>query len=134
MPPHPLNNFEIQNYYQNESEFNDVYSKSNLPKIKDWIYITNLEEFKSIRIHWKAFSVNGNNEIHFDSFGVEHIPKEIKKFIGNKNIIENIHSIQASNSIMCGYFFIRFIDFMQNDTIFLVYTNLFSPNQYEIVQ
>ena len=47
-----------------------------------------------------------------DSFGVEHIPKETKKFIGNKNIITNIHRIQAYNSLMCGYFCIVFIDFM----------------------
>ena len=46
------------------------------------------------------------------SFGVEHIPKEIKKFIGNKNIITNICRIQAYDSIMCGYFCNRFIDFM----------------------
>ena len=93
MLPHPLNNFQIQNYYQNKSQFNDVYSKRNLPKIKDWIYVTNFGEFKSKGIHWKALSVNGNNETHFDGFGVEHTPKEIKKFIGNKNIIENIYSI-----------------------------------------
>ena len=56
--------------------------------------------------------MNGNNIIYFDSFGVEHIPKKIKKFIGNKNIITNIYSIQAYNSIMCGYFCIGFINFM----------------------
>ena len=52
------------------------------------------------------------NEIYFDSFGVEHIPKEIKKFIGDKNIITNIYSIQAYDSIICEYFCIGFIDFM----------------------
>ena len=35
MPPHPLTNFEIQKYYENESKFNDVYSINNLYKIKD---------------------------------------------------------------------------------------------------
>ena len=50
--------------------------------------------------------------MYFDSFGVEHIPKEIKKFIGNKNIITNIDRIQAYDSIMCGYFCTGFIDFM----------------------
>ena len=49
-----------------------------------------LDEFKSIGIHWIALYVNGNNIIYFDSFGVENIPKEVKKFIGNKNIITNI--------------------------------------------
>ena len=55
--------------------------------------------------------VNDNNVTYFDSFGVEHIPKEIIKIIGNKNIITSIYRIQAYNS-MCGYFYTRFIDFM----------------------
>ena len=82
MPPHPLTNFEIQKYYQNE------------PKT-----------------HWIALYVNGNNIIYFESFRVEHIPREIKKLIGNKSIT-NIYRIQAYNSIMCIYFYIGFIDFM----------------------
>ena len=54
-----------------------------------------------------------NNDVtYFDSFGVEHIPKEIKTFISNKNIKTNIFRIQAYDSIMCGYFCIAFIDFM----------------------
>ena len=75
--------------------------------------------------------MNGNNVIHFDSFGVEHVPKEIKKLIGNKNIITNIYRIQAYDSIMCGYVFIRFIDFMLKGKRLLDYTNLFSPNECE---
>ena len=75
--------------------------------------------------------VNAKNVTYFDSFGVEHIPKEIKKFIGNKNIITNIYRIQAYNSIMCGYFCIGFIDFMLKGKSLLDYTNLFSPNNYE---
>ena len=56
--------------------------------------------------------MNGNNIIYFDSFGVEHIPEELKNFIRKKNIITNIYRIQTYNSIMCGYFCIGFIDFM----------------------
>ena len=59
-----------------------------------------LDDFKSIGTHWKAWYVNGNNIIYFDSFGVEYIPKEINKFMGNKNIVRNIYRIQAYNSIM----------------------------------
>ena len=55
---------------------------------------------------------NNNSVTYFDSFGVEHIPKEIKEFAKNKNIITNIVRIQAYDSIMCGYFCIGFIDFM----------------------
>ena len=74
--------------------------------------------------------MNGN-DIYFDSFGVEHIPKEIKKFIGNKNMVTNIYRIQAYNSIMHGYFCIGFIDFMLKSKCLLDYTNLFSPNDYD---
>ena len=78
-----------------------------------------------------ALYVNDNNVSYFDSFGVEHIPKEIKKFIGNKNIVTNIYRIQAYDSIMCGYFCIGFIDLMLKGKRFLEYTNLFSPDGYE---
>ena len=78
MPSYPLTNFEIQKYYQNEPKFNGVYSRNNLPKIKDGAYIINLDEFKSIENYWIALYVNGKNIIYFDSFGVEHIPRVIK--------------------------------------------------------
>ena len=48
----------------------------------------------------------------FNSFGVEHIPKEIKIVIGNENIATNIYRIQANNLMMCGYFCIGFIGLM----------------------
>ena len=85
MLPHPLTNFEIQKYYKNEPRFNGVYSRDNLPKIKDGAYIINLDEYSDIRTHWVALYVNNNSVNYFDSFGVEHIPKEIKTFINNKN-------------------------------------------------
>ena len=78
-----------------------------------------------------AFYVTANNIVNFDSFGVEHIPKEIKRFIGNRNIITNIYRIQVYDSIMCGYFFIGFIDLMLKGKSLLDYTNLSSSNVYE---
>ena len=63
MPPHPFTNFEIQRYYQNEPKFNGVYSRNNLPKIKDGAYVTNHDEVKSIGTHWIALYVNGNNNV-----------------------------------------------------------------------
>ena len=74
--------------------------------------------------------VNSNNFIYFDSFGTEHIPKEIKKIIKNKNIVTNIYRILAYDSI-CRYFCVGFINFMSKGKHLLDYTNLFSPNEYE---
>ena len=75
---------------------------------------------------------NNNNDVtYFDSFGVEHIPKEIKVFINNKNMKTNIFRIQANDTIMCGYFCIRFIDFMRAEKTLTEFTNLFSPNNFK---
>ena len=96
--PHPLTNFEIQKYYQNEPRLNGVYSRDNLPdRIKDGTYIINLDEYSDIRTHWIALYALNNNGTYFDSFGVEHIPKEIKKFINKSAIVTNIFRIQAYN-------------------------------------
>ena len=73
MPPHPLTNFEIQKYYQNELRFNEVYSRNNLSRIKDGAYIINLDEYSDIGTHWIAWYLQNNNVTYFDSFGVEHI-------------------------------------------------------------
>ena len=91
MMSHPLTNFEIQKYYKNESRFNGVYSRDNLPhKIKDGAYVINLDEHSDIGTHWIALFCNRNEIIYFDSFDVEHIPEEIKEFIGNRDIKANI--------------------------------------------
>ena len=76
---------------------------------------------------------NNNSVIYFDSFGVEHIPKELKAFINNKNknITTNSFRIQAYESIMCGYFCIGFIDFTLAGKTLTEYTNLFSPNSFK---
>ena len=86
MLPHPLTNFEIQKCYHNQPRFNGVYSRDNLPKVKDGAYVINLDEYSDIGTHWIALCIENNDVIYFDSFGVEHVPKEIKAFIGNKNI------------------------------------------------
>ena len=132
MTPHPLTKFEIQAYYQNEPRFNGVYSTDNLPdKIKDGAYVINLDEYSDIGTHWMALYVNNNSVTYFDNFGVEHIPKEIKKFINKKNIIANIFRIQAYDSVMCGYFCIRFIDFMLKGNNLTNFSNHFLPNNFK---
>ena len=71
MLPHSLSNFKTERYYQKEPEFKGVYSRNNLPKIKEEVYVINLDEYKLIATHWIAQYVNGDNIIYFDSFGVE---------------------------------------------------------------
>ena len=129
-PPHPLTNFEIQGYYQNEPRFNGVFSRDNLPNtIKNGAYVINLDEYRDIGTHWVALYGNNKTATYFYCFGVEHIPKGIIIFIGsNKKIITNIYRIQAYDSIMCGYFCIGFINFMFNGNSSTDYTSLFSPN------
>ena len=92
---HPVTNFEIQKYDQNESKSN-VYSRNNLPEIKDRTYVINLDEFKWIGTHSIALYVNRNDIIYFDNFRVEHNLKEIKKL----------------SSIICVCFCIGFIDLL----------------------
>ena len=118
LPPHPLINFEIQEYYQNEPRFNGAFSRDNLDSaVKNGAYVINLDEYHDIGTHWVALYVYNKTVTYFDSFGVEHIPKEIMKFIAHKKIITNIYRIQAYDSIMCGYFCIGFINFMFNGKI-----------------
>ena len=83
-------------------------------------YVINLDDYQPTGAHWIALFLNGDNgsasygPAYFDSFGFEHIPKEIKEFIGNKNIMTNIYIIQAYDLIRCRYFCIGFIDFKVN--------------------
>ena len=150
LPFHPLTNIEINEYYKNEPRFNGVYSRNNLPKtIKKGAYVINLDEYENTGTHWVSLFVKPKYTtepssleptIYFDSFDVEHIPKEINKFIrskklgyavGNSDIKSNIFRIQAYDSIMCGYFCIEFINYMLKDKTLLDYTNLFSPNNFK---
>ena len=95
MSLHPLINFEIQKYFHEEPKLNGVYSRNNLSKIKNRKCIISLDGYESIKTDWIALYVNAKNITYFDSFGVENIPKEIRKFIENKNITSNIYKIQV---------------------------------------
>ena len=118
-----------------------MYSRNNLPnKIKKGAYVINLDEYENTGTHWVSLFVQTNEVIYFDSFGVEHIPKEINKFIGNSDttklsslerIKSNIFRIQAYDSIMCGYVCIELINYMLKGKTLLDYTNLFSPNNFK---
>ena len=84
-----------------------------------------------MRSHCITCYVNGNNSTYFSSFGIKHIPRHVKEFIRHKSIITSVHRIKPYDAIMCGYFFIEFIDFMLKRKILLDYTNWLSPNKYE---
>ena len=120
LPFHPSTNIEIREYYTNEPRFNGVYSRNNLPnKIKKGAHVINLDEYENTGTHWVSVFVKPKywtelssleRTVYFDSFGAEHIPKEINKFIGNSDVKSNIFRTQAYDSIMCGYFSIEFIN------------------------
>ena len=128
--PHPLTNFEIQKYYENELRFKGVFSRDNLHKTISGAYVINVDEHADTATHWMALFCVRDEVTYFDSFGVEHILKEIKEFIGNKNIKANIYRVQGNDSVMCGYFYIGFIDFMLAGKTLTDYTALFSPYDF----
>ena len=99
-----------------------------LDKIKNGAYVINLDEYADIGTHWIALYSSNNKIIYFDSFGVEHIPKEIKKYIDGFTIKTNIFRMQAYDLIMCVYFCIGFIDFMLDGKTLTDFTKLFLPN------
>ena len=92
----------------------------------------NLDEYADIDTHWIALFCNRNeNIVCFNSFDVEHVAEEIKEFIGNKNIKANILQVQANYSVMYGYFWIGFIDFMLAGRKMTDYASLFSPHDFK---
>ena len=100
-------------------------------KVKDGVYVINLDEYADVGTHWIALFCNRSEIVYFDSFGVEHVLEEIKEFVGNKNIIANIFRVQANNSVMCGYFCIGFIDFMLAGKKLANFTTMFSPYDFK---
>ena len=132
MPPHPLTNFEIQKYYQNEPRFIGVYSRDNLRnKIKDETYVIKLDEYVDVGTHWIDLYVKNYEIIYFDGFGVENVLKAIENLLDIKTIKTDIFRIQSNNSIVCGYFCIGFIDFMFAGKTLIYFTSLFSPYDFE---
>ena len=97
----------------------------------DGAYVINFDEYADVGTHWIVLFCNRNEIVYFDSLGVEHVPEEIKEFVGNKNIKANIFRVQANDSVMCGYFCIGFIDFMLAGKKLTDYTSLFSPHDFK---
>ena len=107
--------------------FNGVYSRNNLrKKIKDRAYVKNLDEYADLGENCLTLFCNKSEAAYLDRFGVEHVFEEIKEFVGNENVIANIFQVQASNSIICGYACIGFIDFMLAGTKLTDLMSIFS--------
>ena len=102
-----------------------------LKKIKDGAYVINLDKYADVGTYWITLFCKRSVIVYFNSFGVEHVPEEIKEFVGNKNIKANIFRVQANNSVMYGYFCIGFIDFMLAGKKLSDFTRLFSRYDFE---
>ena len=95
------------------------------------VYVIKHDEYADVGPYWIDLFCNRNEIVCFNSFGVEHVPEEIKEFVQNKNILTNIFRVQANNSMKCGYFRIGFIDFMLAGKKLTDFANLFSPYDFE---
>ena len=119
-------------YFQDEPRFKGVYSRNNLPKRDEGAYVINLEDDTKAGSHWVALIVKKNKCIYFDSFGVEHIAEEIERFVKGLETDSNIYRVQSYDSIMCGYYCIKFIEYMFSGKKLTDFTNLFSPNDFDL--
>ena len=100
-------------------------------KNKGWAHVINFNEYTDVGTHWIALYVSNNEITYFDSFGVGHVPQEIKKIIGHKKIKTDIFRAHANKSIVQGYFYIGFNDLMLAGKTLIDYTSLFSPYDFE---
>ena len=106
-------------------------STNNLPRVKDRVYVKNLDDENSKRTLWVSLFIDKNTAVYFDSFGIEYIPQEVLNKIRDNSITHNIFRIQDNDSIKCGFYCIAFIEYMLSIKSLWNYTNLFSPNDYK---
>ena len=127
-----MSNFEIEEYFKKEPKFKGVYSRNSLPSLsKDGGYVVNLDERGEAGTHWVAIHIKGPKATYFDSFGIEHIPNEVLRFLRKKDIDSNIFRVQSKKSVLCGYFCIKFLEYMFSGKTLTEYTNLFSPTDFK---
>ena len=125
---HPLSIVKITKYVNYEPRFNSVFSRYNLHRIK---YGVNLNDRQSKETHSVSLFIDRIITVYFESSGIEYIPPELLDKIKDKFITYNIFGIHSDDSIMCGFYFIVFIEYMITGKTFLDYTNLLSPNDYK---
>ena len=106
---YPLSNIFINNLLKDEESYLSTFSKNKIPLMKNNIsLIFNLQNSNQPGSHWLSVSRKNNNIFIFDSFGIDHIPKNIYDIYKNFNIITNIYRIQHINSNLCGLFCVLF--------------------------
>ena len=88
------------NYFVSDCRLNGVFSRDNLPRIKDGPYVINLDDKKIKRTHWVSLFTNRNITIYFDSFGIKFIPQEELSKIKDKFIMRNMFRVQDDGSFM----------------------------------
>ena len=118
-------------YFNYKSRFNCIFSRYNLPRRNDGVYIINLNDKESKVTHWFFLFINRNTSVHFDSFGIEYISQEVLNKIEDKSITKNIFRIKCNDCTMCGFYCIAFIEYLIAGKTLLEYANLFSPNNYQ---
>ena len=123
-----LNNIEITNYFKYEPRFNSIFSRNNLPRIKDGAYVIHLDDKNSKGTYWVSVFIDRNKTVYFHSFGIGYFPQEILDKIRDESITHNIFRIQDNESIMCGFYCIAYRRYAYRIKICLDYTNLFSWN------
>ena len=102
MPPHPLTNFDIQNYYQNEPRFNSVYSRNNLPKkVKDGAYVTNLDEYADVGTHWIAYFVTKVKLFNSIVLMLTMFLKKLKNLLGIKTLSSTSKTFNNLLVLLC---------------------------------
>ena len=89
VPLHLLSNIRITNYFNYEPRFNAVILKNNLLRIKDEVYVINLNDKNSKGTHWVSLFIDRNTAAYFDSFRIEYINQEVLNKIKDKSIIHN---------------------------------------------
>ena len=128
MSPHPLANYEIQKYYQNEPRFNGVYSGDNLPKIRDGAYVINLDEYSDIGTHRIAFTHKIMMLLILIVLEYNIFQKKLKHLVVIKTFI---FRKEAHDIIMCRHLCILFNNFMLAGKTLTDFTNLFSPDNFK---
>ena len=106
VPLHPLNKIKIIEYFSYEPRFKAVFSRNNLCKVKDGVYVINPDNKKSKGTHLVSLSIDRIIAVYFDSFRIEYIPLEVLNKIKDKSINHNIFRIQDNESIMCAFYYI----------------------------